>query len=114
MPEDNNGPAAPKTPLEQAEEARKEAEAEAGRAKAEKDAIEAALQQERLLATRELGLLNEQVKVISGLVPKGDTKPLEGTIKTEKPELIPQQIAYRTLRSVAIIIAEAVQASLLQ
>jgi hypothetical protein len=72
------------------------------RAEAELAQTKAQLDQQQLLANQDLAKLKSQFDLITGLLPKGETKPSEGKVTAdEKSGYLAELIGYAALDRVA-------------
>ena len=78
-------------------------------AEAELAAKKAAWEQEKLLSTRELEIAKSQLNTISQILPKVETKGLEGKLEVEKDEYIAKQVAHHAMSDIASDIAAALK-----
>jgi hypothetical protein len=83
------------------------------KAEAERDMIKAALEAQKALAVQQLDIVKAQQGLLSQLLPKGETKPLEGAVTAgEKYEALGQVIAHEAVNSLADRIAEEIRDAL--
>jgi hypothetical protein len=68
------------------------------KAEAERDTAKAAFEAQKILATQQLEIVKAQQGLLSQLLPKGESKPLEGKVDTgDKFEALGELVAHRAL-----------------
>ncbi len=75
-------------------------------AEAKRDAAKADSERQNLEATREIGKAQAQADIIAKLLPKGETKPLEGKVDIKDVGAMTRLVAYHAVKKTASEIAE--------
>ncbi|MBN1191908.1 MAG: hypothetical protein JXA46_19305 [Dehalococcoidales bacterium] len=77
------------------------------KAEAELALLKATLDKQKLIETQQLDLVKSQSDLIGQIIPRGETKPLEGKIETnDKFGYLAEQVAYSSLKGIADKIAD--------